>query len=237
MTELQSLQATNKYLLKQKQKLLDELRTQYESAHKWLKEHNVDVEHLGEYSKKIALAILITTSVSTTNVYEPESLSTTYNREQVESIASEEIRNLSDEDQARVVWFRYGRLIKESARKYNVDEKLIFSTIMLESRGDTFAYRYEPHINDASYGLGQILYGTARGLGFEGQPEDLYDPAANIDLIAKYHRRNMDVYGNNLTAEQLTIAYNAGSPYSSPHPGHLQKFRGWYSTIKVVTKV
>ncbi|MCA9308324.1 hypothetical protein KC980_02320, partial [candidate division WWE3 bacterium] len=74
----------------------------------------------------------------------------------------------------------------------------------------------------------QILYGTARGIGFEGPPEKLYDPEVTIDLIAKYHARNQEVYKENLTPEQLTIAYNAGSPYNTPHPGHINKFRRWY---------
>lgn len=101
---------------------------------------------------------------------------------------------------------------------------------MVESGGDTFAIRHEPRINDASYGLGQLLYGTARGLGYRGTPEGLYDPETNIYLIAKYHKRNFDHY-QDLNSEQLTVAYNTGSPFKRPHPGHLAKFDKWYNSL------
>ena len=102
---------------------------------------------------------------------------------------------------------------------------------MIESGGNPRAVRYEPRLNDASYGLGQLLYSTARGLGYAGTPAGLYDPETNIDLIARYHRRNLDHYGH-LTAEELTTAYNTGSPYKKPWSGHLAKFNKWYNRVE-----
>lgn len=129
------------------------------------------------------------------------------------------------------VWAEYGQLIREAASLYNLDPNLIFATIMIESGGNPRAVRYEPRLNDASYGLGQLLYSTARGLGYRGSPAGLYDPATNIDLIARYHRRNLDRHGH-LTPQQLTVAYNTGSPSKNPHPGHLAKFNKWYNRIE-----
>lgn len=232
-TQINTLISRREYLLKEEERLLDELKEKFSEAYEWLQSHGVDFSNIGTYYKNVALALLITSSVASVPVSDLPS--DTMNRETIETIAVEDIRSLSEDDQVRLVWYRYGPLIKENATKYDVDENLIFATIMLESRGDAYAYRYEPHINDASYGLGQILYGTARGIGFEGTPDDLYDPEKNIELIAMYHRRNQDVYGGSLTAEELTIAYNAGSPYSSPHPGHIQKFNNWYRKIENIT--
>ena len=101
---------------------------------------------------------------------------------------------------------------------------------MVKRDGNTYARREEPQISDASYGLGQILYGTARGLGFDGKPDELYDPETNIDLIGKYHKRTVERYGE-LSVDQLVTAYNAGNPYGSPYPGHLVKFNNWLTKL------
>ena len=231
---INSLTQRKAFLEKEQERLLNELKEKYTEAHEWLKQNGIDLSNIGAYYKKVALAVIISTSVASAPMQVNRDLHTSQ-KETIETLAVEDIRQLQDEDQLKVVWFRYGPVIDEMAQKYDVDKNLIIATIMLESRGDTFAYRYEPHINDASYGLGQILYGTAKGIGFEGTPDELYDPAKNIELIAKYHSRNKDVYGKNLSAEQLTIAYNSGSPFNAPHPGHVQKFNNWYSKAKVVT--
>lgn len=47
-----------------------------------------------------------------------------------------------------------------------------------------------------------MLYGTATLIGYQGNPEGLYDPYTNIDLMARYLRRNLDVY-DNLTTDEL----------------------------------
>lgn len=124
--------------------------------------------------------------------------------------------------------FKYAKFIGETAKKYEVDPQVIYATIMTESEGDEWAFRYEPHINDASLGMGQILINTARSLGFSGPAKDMYDPAVSIDLIGKYHRRMLDDFGS-LTPNQLATAYNAGSPWNRPVPGHIYRFEIWYS--------
>ncbi|MCA9307884.1 transglycosylase SLT domain-containing protein, partial [candidate division WWE3 bacterium] len=201
-------------LLKRKQELehqygelIKELKEDYRDCYDWIVQNGNQIGSLKDFSKNIALALLIFSSAETTVTLAnaADILSATNNRPQeTRVITIDELQSLTEEDRARLVWHRYGHIIELASAKYNVDKKLIFSTIMIESGGNSSAYRYEPHINDASYGLGQILYGTARGIGFEGPPEKLYDPEVTIDLIAKYHARNQEVYKENLTPEQLT---------------------------------
>lgn len=137
----------------------------------------------------------------------------------------------TDQERGQAVWAEYGQIIRESAAEHDVDPNLIFATIMIESGGNPRAVRYEPRLNDASYGLGQLLYSTARGLGYSGAPAGLYEPSVNIDLIARYHRGNLNRHGH-LTPQELTTAYNTGSPHKKPLPGHLAKFNKWYNRVE-----
>ncbi len=121
----------------------------------------------------------------------------------------------------------YRTTIHTVAAKYNLDPQLIYATIMTESEGNKYAFRYEPHIKDASLCVGQILISTARRLGFTGNPKELYEPETCIDLVGKYHRDMLDTFGN-LTPLQLAAAYNSGSPWKRPVRGHLQRFWSWY---------
>lgn len=120
------------------------------------------------------------------------------------------------------------REIAAASKKYDLDPQIIYATIMTESEGNRYAFRYEPKIKDASLCLGQILISTARRLGFSGDPKNLYKPEVCIDLIGKYHRMMLDRYGS-LTPVQLAIAYNAGSPHKRPVRGHLTRFKKWFA--------
>lgn len=224
---LKQLQDKKKQLLQEQERLISELRNKYPDVHKWFIDRKIDLTNLGDYASKItaALALVITTHQQPS---QPPELELEVPAE-IQAITRDELRRLKEPKRAQLVWERYGGIIHKTATKYNIDPNLIFATIMIESGGDAKAIRHEPRINDASYGLGQILYGTARGIGFRGSPTDLFDPEANIDLIGKYHRRNQDTYDTELTPAQLTIAYNTGSPYKRPWPGHLKKFYKWYN--------
>lgn len=213
-------------LLKEQKALIKILKTRHKEAYNWMKENNINILDLKTYSGSIAAALVIGLTATTSPPQSPTLV------QPVKVIELTELSGKSEEEKADIVWKRYGHVIRRNGRKYDVDPKLIYATIMLESGGNTYAVRQEPTIGDASYGLGQILYGTALGIGFEGTPNDLFDPEVNIDLIARYHKRNQDVYGD-LSAEELTIAYNAGSPYSAPNPGHITKFNKWYKKVNV----
>lgn len=86
--------------------------------------------------------------------------------------------------------------------------------IAKESAFNPAAVRGEPHLGDASVGLMQLLYSTARGLGFPGPIGDpvqltgLFSPGANIYTGAKYLWRQLQNTGGNLDA--AFSAYNGG---------------------------
>ena len=48
----------------------------------------------------------------------------------------------------------YKNQIKKTSEKYHVDPQIIYATIMTESEGNPYAFRYEPYLKDASLGLG-----------------------------------------------------------------------------------
>jgi hypothetical protein len=83
-----------------------------------------------------------------------------------------------------------------------------------ESRFDPAALRGEPQLGDASIGLTQVLYSTARGLGFPGPVGDrvtltgLYAPATNLFIGAKHLWKQLARTGGDLDA--AFSAYNGG---------------------------
>lgn len=98
--------------------------------------------------------------------------------------------------------------IANSAQRYNVPEVWVRAVIETESSWRPNAFRQEK--NDASYGLMQLLTGTARGLGYNGTPEGLYDPAVNIDLGTKLLGQLRASYGDDF--RRIYSAYNSGRP-------------------------
>jgi len=220
---------TKASLLEKQQKLIAKLKKENAPVYNWLVERGVDFANLSKNASQFfsAFALLVATTHTPTTA----SQSLFSRPEESSSIVEENLTKKPALNQGQQVWAKYGQLIREAAANYDLDPNLIFATIMIESGGNPHAIRYEPRLNDASYGLGQLLFSTARGLGFSGSPSELFDPAVNIDLIGKYHRRNLDHYGH-LTAEQLTTAYNTGSPFKKPLAGHLAKFNKWYNRVE-----
>jgi len=208
--------------------IIERLKRENAPVYNWFVERGIDLSQLGKYVTSLSAALAVaSSSVPTTAITakEPPEVQASV------QIRPEELKGKSDLERANLVWSRYGHLIRQAASKYDLDPNLIFATIMVESGGNTYAIRHEPRLNDASYGLGQLLYSTAKGLGYTGTPAGLYDPSVNIDLIARYHRRNYDHYKQQLSAEDLTVAYNTGSPYKKSWPGHLKKFDKWYNSL------
>jgi soluble lytic murein transglycosylase-like protein len=208
--------------------LLNTLKTKNPAVYDWFVSRSIDLQNLGKYTSGLAMAIAFATAQP---VIPSQGTPTKQVQEQkVQIIQVSELKGKNDIERATLVWSRYGHLIRAAAEEYDLDPNLIFATIMIESGGNTYAIRQEPRIHDASYGLGQILYGTARGIGYRGTPEGLFDPETNIKLIAKYHKRNYDHY-KDLNPQELTVAYNTGSPYKKAWPGHLKKFDKWYNSL------
>jgi len=216
-------------LISEKQRLINEIKKKHPKAYEFLIQNDFDFDNVRKYSVEIAVALIFVSGLVQNN--KANNVRQNSNNIQLKVVQKDELTNLTEEGRAELVFYRYGPIITQTAERYNIDPKLILATIMSESTGDSQAIRYEPRINDASYGLGQILYGTAKTMGFSGNPNELYNPNVNIDLIGKYHRRNLDIYGEKLSLDQMAIAYNAGNPYASPHYGYLDKIHKWFSII------
>ena len=105
---------------------------------------------------------------------------------------------------------QYDDIIMDAARTYNVPFDWIKAVIGTESNFDPRAYRAEPKIQDASYGLMQILYSTAKSIGYQGEPEGLFDPKTNIMLGTKYLAKLIERHG--MDFKSIYSAYNSGSP-------------------------
>lgn len=104
----------------------------------------------------------------------------------------------------------YEDLISAAAIRNTIPESWIRAVIEVESSWNPDAYRAEPKIQDASYGLMQVLEGTARGLGFTGPKEDLFLPHVSIDLGAQLLGDLRRKYGDDF--RRIYSAYNSGRP-------------------------
>jgi hypothetical protein len=101
---------------------------------------------------------------------------------------------------------------------YTLNE-IVEAAIEVESHGNPRAERFEPKINDYSYGLGQILTGTARvlerqhpelprlGSTKEEIKESLFDPKINRAYTTAKIRDELNFYNDPFVA---IAAYNAG---------------------------
>lgn len=102
----------------------------------------------------------------------------------------------------------YDGYVNAEAAAQGVPVELVKAIIGAESAFVAGAKRPEPQINDASWGLMQLLYRTAQGLGYSGDPSGLLDPSTNIHfgtaLLAQLlSRTNGDIAG-------AASAYNGG---------------------------
>jgi len=87
------------------------------------------------------------------------------------------------------MWARendFDALVNTSAMRNGIDPLLLKAFIGQESKFTPTAVRFEPKINDASYGLTQILSKTAKDRGYRGTTDGLYDPATNIEYGARH---------------------------------------------------
>lgn len=106
---------------------------------------------------------------------------------------------------ARVM--NYAGLAEGFGTRLGVEPALVLAVIHMESGGDPDAFRVEPAVADASFGLMQLLLGTARGLGFATAPKFLFDPPVNVELGTRLLAVNTKQHGSPWLA---LIAYNGG---------------------------
>ncbi|WP_208440481.1 lytic transglycosylase domain-containing protein [Bartonella raoultii] len=97
----------------------------------------------------------------------------------------------------------YESLIRKFANKYDVPVNLAHAVVRVESN-------YKAHTKGAAgeIGLMQIKPSTARGLGFNGSVQDLYDPATNLEYGMRYLARAYKLSGGNTCG--TILKYNAG---------------------------
>ncbi|EJF83025.1 lytic transglycosylase domain-containing protein [Bartonella rattimassiliensis] len=97
----------------------------------------------------------------------------------------------------------YEFLIRKLANKYNVPVNLAHAVVKVESN-------YKADIKGAAgeIGLMQIKPSTARGLGFSGSVQDLYDPAINLEYGMRYLARAYKLSGGSTCG--TVLKYNAG---------------------------
>lgn len=102
--------------------------------------------------------------------------------------------------------------LKATPCDWHAAELMAFCQI--ESSFNPHAYRAEPRIGDASYGLMQTLVRTARGVGFTGAPTDLYRPEISVHCGLAVLIDTVNVLGDLLDRDPETVeivaAYNAG---------------------------
>lgn len=96
--------------------------------------------------------------------------------------------------------------ITEIANRHGVPVPMVLAIIAVESQFNPNAFRQEAQ--DASYGLMQILTGTAHGVGFSGEPTELLDPVTNLEYGTAYLAEQWDRAGGDPAA--AASAYNGG---------------------------
>lgn len=102
----------------------------------------------------------------------------------------------------------FDSFISEASARYRVPEAWIRAVIEVESGWNPEAYN--PNDPTGAWGLMQLLYRTAQGLGYEGDPTGLFDPETNIDLGAKLLGQLRIQYGDDF--RRIYSAYNSGNP-------------------------
>lgn len=139
---------------------------------------------------------------------------------------------------------RYTHIIHEVADLHHLPFDLLQAQVLIESAGDAAAFRYEegyflryiqgkPHVKGAvygplaacSYGLLQIVLETALEMGYQGRPEELFDPLTGLSWGAKKMRALWTWAGGALTDyEQALAAYNGGTGGNSVRPFRNQAY-------------
>jgi len=131
----------------------------------------------------------------------------------------------------------FGSFVSNEASSFGIPQKAIVAVMIAESRipgtehVNFKAFRQEK--NDASYGLMQVLYGTAKGMGYSGPASGLYDPETSIHYGAKYlyQMHNLEV-----PRDPVNGWFNAFRAYNGG-PGWRRSVTGWPKTLAYANRV
>ena len=116
----------------------------------------------------------------------------------------------------------------------NVDPVMLTAMAEIESAYKPNAYRYESHINDASYGLMQTLYSTAKWLhdemGYRAytltNPDQLFDPAVSMYFGGAYVDYLRKWNGKIRSEQWIVESYNGGPNNSNSQTrNHWNKYK------------
>lgn len=133
------------------------------------------------------------------------------------------------------------RVARDFAIRYglNAEPEMIAAMVKIESNFNPKAYRFERHLNDASYGLMQTMLKTAQwmyDIGYKAYARptgtDLYDGnisiyfgMAYVDYLSKYKKKSRD-------EKWIVESYNGGPGNSnSGTQNHLRKYYAAKSEI------
>lgn len=125
----------------------------------------------------------------------------------------------------------YDSLIWQTAARHAVDPYFVKAIVATESSFNPKAYRAEPQIGDASRGLMQTLYRTAKDMGYTGTPEGLFDPATSLEYGTRYVAYQLRRYNGSLP--HAAAAYNAGTAFTDSmgkfrNQGYVDRVMGFY---------
>jgi soluble lytic murein transglycosylase-like protein len=105
-------------------------------------------------------------------------------------------------------------LVAHHARTHGVPEALVHRVIRRESS-------YNPRaLSKGNFGLMQIRYATARGMGYRGSPSGLLDANTNLTYAVPYLANAYKVAGGN--ADRAVALYAGGYYYEAKRKGLLQ---------------
>jgi soluble lytic murein transglycosylase-like protein len=110
---------------------------------------------------------------------------------------------------------RLDRLIAHYAAAYDVPEALVHRVVRRESNYRPSAY------NSGNWGLMQIRYATARGMGYTGKAEGLLDAETNLRYAVRYLRGAWLVAGGD--HDQAIRLYARGYYYDAKRAGLLDE--------------
>jgi soluble lytic murein transglycosylase-like protein len=112
----------------------------------------------------------------------------------------------------------YDQMIARAAEIHGVPEAFVHRIVMRESR-------YNPRlVHNHCFGLMQIKYATARGMGYRGDPQGLLDAETNLTYAVSYLANTYRLADGN--EDRAAALFRSGYYYVAKH----KKMRGLLRT-------